>query len=135
FPLTSVYCASKFAVEGLTESLRYELHSHDVQVCLIEPGGYRTKFANNTVWPQNSEIYKVQTDNYMKIQEKLRSRTKYQDPLEVARGVLKLSKKKNLPLRAAFGKDARFTKTFRKWTPEFIFNQITQWVLVKIFSK
>lgn len=37
-PLMSVYAATKFAVEGFTESLRYELAGEDVMVALIEPG-------------------------------------------------------------------------------------------------
>ena len=34
-PLTSLYCASKFAVEGLSESLYYELKPHGVQVAIV----------------------------------------------------------------------------------------------------
>ncbi len=37
-PLMSVYAATKFAVEGFTESLRYELAGEHVSVALIEPG-------------------------------------------------------------------------------------------------
>jgi len=37
-PLMSVYAATKFAVEGFTESLRYELAGEQVSVALIEPG-------------------------------------------------------------------------------------------------
>lgn len=71
FPLTSLYCASKFAVEGLTESLRGELAPHGVQVCLIEPGGYRTNFGKNLSWSQADpdSIYHVQMKNYRMIHE------------------------------------------------------------------
>jgi len=41
-PFTAHYCASKFALEGLSESLRYELRPHGVHVTLVEPGDYRT---------------------------------------------------------------------------------------------
>ena len=65
FPLTSAYCASKFAVEGFSESLDYELRPHGVQVCLIQPGGYRTKFGSSAVWGKSSNVcYNTQTDNY-----------------------------------------------------------------------
>ncbi len=37
-PLMSVYAATKFAVEGFTESLRYELAGENVSVALVEPG-------------------------------------------------------------------------------------------------
>ena len=38
FPLTSTYCSTKWAIEGLTESLRLELGHFGVHVVLIEPG-------------------------------------------------------------------------------------------------
>ncbi len=44
FPLGTAYHATKWAVEGLTESLQYELAPHNVRVKLVEPGGIRTDF-------------------------------------------------------------------------------------------
>ncbi|MCG7532658.1 SDR family oxidoreductase [Psychrobium sp. MM17-31] len=42
FPITSLYHASKYAVEGLTESLQYELNPLGIKLKLIEPGAYNT---------------------------------------------------------------------------------------------
>jgi NADP-dependent 3-hydroxy acid dehydrogenase YdfG len=51
FPLTSSYHATKWAVEGLSESIRYELHRFNIQVKIIEPGGTKTNFIDRgTVW-------------------------------------------------------------------------------------
>jgi NAD(P)-dependent dehydrogenase (short-subunit alcohol dehydrogenase family) len=44
FPLGSAHHATKWAVEGLTESLQYELSPHNVRVKLVEPGGIRNDF-------------------------------------------------------------------------------------------
>jgi NAD(P)-dependent dehydrogenase (short-subunit alcohol dehydrogenase family) len=44
FPLTSAYHATKWAVEGLSESIRYELRRFNIQVKIIEPGGIKTNF-------------------------------------------------------------------------------------------
>jgi NAD(P)-dependent dehydrogenase (short-subunit alcohol dehydrogenase family) len=38
-PMISLYCASKFALEGFSESLSYELASQNITVKIIEPGG------------------------------------------------------------------------------------------------
>ncbi|HZI32674.1 MAG TPA: SDR family oxidoreductase [Candidatus Binatia bacterium] len=38
-PMNTLYCASKFALEGFTESLAYELAPHHIGVKLIEPSG------------------------------------------------------------------------------------------------
>ncbi len=43
-PFQGIYSASKFALEGLTESLRLEVRSFGVRVVLIEPGDHRTSF-------------------------------------------------------------------------------------------
>ncbi len=47
FPLTSAYVSSKFALEGLTESLAYELEPLGIKLILIEPGVTKTNFNNN----------------------------------------------------------------------------------------
>lgn len=44
FPLYSIYHSSKWAVEGFSESLHYELKPFDIQVKLIEPGAIKTEF-------------------------------------------------------------------------------------------
>ena len=46
-PLSSAYVSSKFALEGLVESLRYEVQPFGIHVILIEPGVIKTNFVNN----------------------------------------------------------------------------------------
>ncbi len=41
-PLYSAYCASKWALEGFSESLAFELRSHGIKVKIVEPGVHRT---------------------------------------------------------------------------------------------
>ncbi|NNG01383.1 MAG: SDR family oxidoreductase [Desulfobacteraceae bacterium] len=48
-PFSTVYTASKFALEGLTESYRYELNGRGIDVVLVEPGGYGTNFIANRI--------------------------------------------------------------------------------------
>ena len=47
FALASAYVASKFAVEGLTESLRHELRQFNILVSAVEPGVVNTGFHGN----------------------------------------------------------------------------------------
>jgi NAD(P)-dependent dehydrogenase (short-subunit alcohol dehydrogenase family) len=45
FPMGSAYVSSKFALEGLSESMAYELKQFGIKIILIEPGVINTKFA------------------------------------------------------------------------------------------
>jgi NAD(P)-dependent dehydrogenase (short-subunit alcohol dehydrogenase family) len=49
FPFSSLYHATKFAVEGLTESMQYELNPLGIRLKIIEPGGYKTEFAGRSM--------------------------------------------------------------------------------------
>jgi hypothetical protein len=48
-PFMSPYDATKFAIEGMSESLRYELESFGIRIKLVEPGGVKTNFAHEWV--------------------------------------------------------------------------------------
>jgi len=49
FPLGALYHGSKFAVEGLSESLQYELATFGVRVKVVEPGGIMTDFGGRSL--------------------------------------------------------------------------------------
>jgi NAD(P)-dependent dehydrogenase (short-subunit alcohol dehydrogenase family) len=49
FPFCSLYHATKFAVEGMTESLQYELNPLGIRLKIVEPGGYKTEFAGRSM--------------------------------------------------------------------------------------
>jgi NAD(P)-dependent dehydrogenase (short-subunit alcohol dehydrogenase family) len=48
-PWRGAYCASKFAMEGLTDSMRMELAGSGIHISLIEPGPIRTRFVENAL--------------------------------------------------------------------------------------
>jgi NAD(P)-dependent dehydrogenase (short-subunit alcohol dehydrogenase family) len=47
-PANSIYCASKWALEGWAESIAYELDGFGIDVILVEPGPYRTEIWRST---------------------------------------------------------------------------------------
>jgi NAD(P)-dependent dehydrogenase (short-subunit alcohol dehydrogenase family) len=49
FPFSSLYHATKFAVEGLTESMQYELNPLGIRLKIVEPGGYKTEFSGRSM--------------------------------------------------------------------------------------
>jgi NAD(P)-dependent dehydrogenase (short-subunit alcohol dehydrogenase family) len=42
FPLLSIYAATKHALEGFSEALRWELEGFGIDVCVVEPGSFKT---------------------------------------------------------------------------------------------
>jgi NAD(P)-dependent dehydrogenase (short-subunit alcohol dehydrogenase family) len=58
FPFVGVYGASKFAVEALTDSLRYEVSQLGVEVVAVQPSGYPTNFFTNIQTPAGTDVTK-----------------------------------------------------------------------------
>lgn len=63
-PLGSLYSTSKFALEGLSESLYYELKPLNIEIRLVEPGGFKSEFNSNVVLRRDDQIkgYEMITD-------------------------------------------------------------------------
>ena len=55
FPAQSVYASTKFALEGLSESLAYEVELYGICVVLIEPGVINSTFVENIMLPVNTQ--------------------------------------------------------------------------------
>ncbi|MGD1885877.1 MAG: SDR family oxidoreductase [Cohaesibacteraceae bacterium] len=55
FPLGTLYHGTKFAVEGLSEALHYELESLGIKIKIVEPGAIRTDFGGRSFDFQNDE--------------------------------------------------------------------------------
>jgi NAD(P)-dependent dehydrogenase (short-subunit alcohol dehydrogenase family) len=54
-PFTGAYTSSKWAIEGLAESLSYEVRPFGVDVAIVEPGAYATNIFNSIVRPDDTE--------------------------------------------------------------------------------
>jgi NADP-dependent 3-hydroxy acid dehydrogenase YdfG len=60
FPFFGIYGASKFAVEALTDSLRYEVSQVGVEVVEVQPSAYPTNFPSSARWSFRSE-YRIES--------------------------------------------------------------------------
>ena len=105
FPVSTAYISSKFAIEGLSESLRYELGPFGIDVIIIEPGVIKTNFFDSMKTAKKTD------DAYKEITEKVISGVKMMaemgtPPKEVANVIIKsLKEEKPLP-RYVVGNDA-----------------------------
>lgn len=120
-PFHGVYCASKFAVEGMTEALRMEVARFGIKVVLVEPGDFKTKFTGNrkkTEASQTNAAYKTQFENSLKAMEHAEQRGP--EPTAVAKLVKKIIETPNPKLRyvAAPGVQplAPLMKRFLPWS-------------------
>lgn len=127
-PMQSMYAASKFAIEGLSESLYYELATQGIQVSLVEPGGYRTAFAKSMVFPGdqqlNSPIYQQQFSGYQQFLSKVSTQGKGKPPRDVASLLLSLANTTNMPLRVRIGQDAQALYYLRKTLPQKLADKV-----------
>jgi short-subunit dehydrogenase len=60
-PAECIYVSTKFALEGLSESISYELQSYGIKVILIEPGVINTNFVPNIKFPNKTNDKSQQT--------------------------------------------------------------------------
>jgi short-subunit dehydrogenase len=119
FPAYSIYHGTKWAVEGFTESLQYELKQFNIQVKLIEPGAVKTEFYGKSrqfVKPDYTNEY----DSFIQKAEKVSmdAGDKGEDPSLVAQAILKAANDTSNKLRFPVGKPAPMLLWLRKKIPD-----------------
>ena len=119
-PFHSAYSSSKFALEGLSESLRNEMRPFGVRVALVEPGAVRTSFQSNQVVAPGLEAvgdtYQPYIDTYRRRHSRFERRGA--DPESVAKVVHKVIRSRNPALRHPVGIDARLGMLGARLLPE-----------------
>ncbi|HZL24756.1 MAG TPA: SDR family oxidoreductase [Nitrososphaeraceae archaeon] len=143
-PLNSAYISSKFAIEGLSESMRYELEQFGIDVILIEPGVVKTNFFENVDVVVNNNDNNTSTTNnitspYSQLTQKLfegfepmLNSSSSSVSYDVAEVIYQAIVSKNRDVRYPVGKDAvsiiktrqnLSDKELEYWIKESIFQQ------------
>src|SRR4029078_3410362 len=129
FPTGSAYVSTKFAVEGLTESMSYELEPFGIKAILIEPGVIKTNFFNSSVLAKKSQdpnspyatLMKSMEDSVDKMMENAPT------PQYVAEVVMHAITSENPKLRYLAGKDVeQLVEAKRKMSDEEFVNMMIQ---------
>ena len=106
---SSVYSASKFALEGWTEGLSIELKPFGIRCMLVEPGPFRTDFAN---FDTSLAFSDLEIDDYRQQHETMRAsfaslnQNQPGDPAKLAKALMTAADAPNTPLRLLAGKAA-----------------------------
>ena len=134
-PLNSAYVSSKFAVEGFSESIRYELEDFGIKVILIEPGVIKSNFYENTKMSKNSLM--DPKSPYQPIAQKIFDAflpmLQYAFPTKkVADIILEAVTSDNPEIRYAIGDDAKSINEARKKRSD---KEFEHWVKEGFFEK
>lgn len=107
FPGSGHYCASKHALEAISDSLAMELADSGVNVLIVEPGPFRTEFAGRSmvVSEQVIEDY-ASTSGMRRATLKNVDGKQKGDPVRAARAILQAVNAPQPPRRLALGADA-----------------------------
>lgn len=125
FPLVGAYHASKWALEGISQSLAQEVAGFGIHVTLVEPGGFSTDWAGSSA--KHSKELPAYEDFRETVMEQRASRTAEPGSPEATRGpILELVDAEEPPLRVFFGKSpidvakadyAKRIATWEQWQP------------------
>jgi short-subunit dehydrogenase len=111
-PLDSIYHATKFALEGLSESVQYELEPFGINIILIEPGAIGSNFWKNLKMAvkapgqvdNNDSSYRQLANNILDTFKQIEQNTIH--PSEVSKVILQAVLSDNPDFRYVVGKDA-----------------------------
>ena len=115
FPLYSIYHATKFAVEGFTESLHYELRQFNIKMKLIEPGPIVTDFYGRSrqfIKPTDTNQYDSFIQKFNDAAQKVMKEA--EGPDVVAKMIYKSASDNSDQIRYAVGKPGPMLLLLRK---------------------
>jgi NAD(P)-dependent dehydrogenase (short-subunit alcohol dehydrogenase family) len=107
FPLVGLYCASKYALEGLTESLALEAAPFGVKVTIVEPSDFRTGFreaCQRSIDPASP--YASAFPEFVAVLAVPTSEHEAGDPVRAAEALLQLVEMPDPPVRLLLGNAA-----------------------------
>jgi NAD(P)-dependent dehydrogenase (short-subunit alcohol dehydrogenase family) len=119
-PGHSFYSASKFAVEGYTETLAHELHQFRIKVSLVEPGFFKTNLGSHAPQAENPiAAYDAVRDHLTEHFQK--GVATGGDPVDVASLISKILHTKKPKLRYPIGHGSVAVPFFKAITPQRLF--------------
>lgn len=125
-PLGGWYHASKFAVEGLSDSLRLEVKPFGIDVIVIEPGGVKTEWGgiafDHAKKISGDTAYKDLTEKAEKIFSKTTDNNI--EPVEIAELIKEAIEAKQPKTRYVKGYLAKPILTLKKWLSDSMFDKI-----------
>lgn len=130
FPLYSVYHATKFAVEGFSESLQYEVEKFNIKIKIVEPGAIKTDFYTRSTDRKLDLLpsdYKNFVDHTLKATDEAGNRGS--KPSVVAQTIFKAANDNSFKMRYPSGIDAKFLLCARKFMSDRFYQKLVRLTL------
>ena len=107
FPGAGIYCATKFALEALSEALVKEVESLGIKIIIVEPGAFRTDFNGRSLVLADTQIadYEPIVGGFRQWLQDMDGKQPG-DPVKAAEAMIQAVNSDNPPLRLALGADA-----------------------------
>ena len=106
-PALGQYCATKFAVEGLSEALRQEVEELGIQVMVVEPSGFRTDWAGRSAHESAQQIDDyVATAGNVRLQVRAASGKQPVEPVRAVEALVKAVASGHPPHHLLLGNNA-----------------------------
>ena len=125
-PFRGIFCASKSALEILTESLRTEVKDHGIKVVNVAPGDVKTDVVSRRIDSfndRNSIYFKKYYKTWKGMNEDVE--VGGIDPIKVSKLILKIINKKNPKIHYVVGKPLqKFSIILKKVLPDLVFEKI-----------
>ena len=103
-PFQSMYSASKYAIESVTEAMRIEVKPFGIKVAMIEPGDVRTGFTDKRQYASQSNTNAAYKEKFTKsINEMIKSEQNGPTPELIVKAVTRIIGSKNPPIRITPG--------------------------------
>jgi NAD(P)-dependent dehydrogenase (short-subunit alcohol dehydrogenase family) len=106
-PFQAYYAASKFAVEGLAESLRLEVRDFGIEVCILTPSSFRTAFGQHRSIGSGSDASPYRRRMNAAVDVLAVDEAKGASPLIAAKAVYKALSSRRMPYRLSVGGGAQ----------------------------
>ena len=127
YPCVSSYAASKFALEGWSETLRYEMAATGIRIVLVEPGPFETD-----IWTRNAKVttkmHDLESPNAARVarwREQVKKGTGSRaNPQIVANLIAGILDTPHPKLRYVVGKNARRALLMRRLLPFSLFERV-----------
>jgi short-subunit dehydrogenase len=131
FPLYSLYHATKWSVEGFSESLQYELAPFNIRVKVVEPGPIQTDFYARSADRQVDRVPDY-AEFYQKVMPRMdEAGQSGSPPMAVATIIFQAATDNRNRLRYAAGQWAGFLLMLRKLLPEPLFFTFIRQALIR----